>query len=247
MNAADRISVVIPALNEAHHLRATLKRLPREDGLEVIVVDGGSHDATLAVAQERADLAIAASVAGRASQMNTGARAATGGILLFLHADTHLPVDFTAWIRQTLARPQTVAGAFRLAVASDALALRWVEFGVRLRSRWLGLPYGDQGIFLRRSTFERVGGFPEQPLMEDFELMRRLHPLGRIQIVPSAASTSARRWERLGVWQTTALNQAIVMGYLLGFSPQRLADLYHRTRRNRSEKCLDKAECLDKV
>lgn len=242
MTVADRISVVIPAFNEAHNLCATLQRLRRSAGVEVIVVDGGSQDATVAIARDCADRAIVAPVAGRAQQMNAGAEVASGEILLFLHADTHLPSDYATWVRQTLSRPQTAAGAFQLAIASQARSLRWVEFGVRLRSRWLGLPYGDQALFLRRETFVAAGGFPELPLMEDFALVRRLHRFGRIRIAPAPALTSARRWEQLGVWQTTALNQAIVTGYLLGVAPQTLADWY-RARRYRQRS----AECLDKV
>ena len=243
MTVTDRISIVIPAFNEAHNLRATLQRLRHAEGVEVIVVDGGSQDATIAIARECADKAIVAPVTGRAQQMNAGAAIASGEILLFLHADTHLPSSFAMWVRQTLARPQTVAGAFQLAIASNNHSLRWVEFGVRLRSRWLGLPYGDQAIFLRRETFAAIGGFPELPLMEDFELVRHLQRLGRIRIAPAPVLTSARRWQQLGVWRTTALNQAIVAGYLLGIAPQTLADWYRARRyRQRPTDRLDKVK-----
>ena len=237
---AARISIVMPALNEAHNIRATLQRLPRTEHLEVIVVDGGSQDATVAIAREYADKVIVAPIAGRAQQMNAGAAVASGDILLFLHADTRLPASFATWVCQTLARPNTIAGAFRLAIDSRLWSLRWIEFGVRLRSHWLGLPYGDQAIFLRRETFNAAKGFPELPLMEDFELMQRLRECGRIRIAPATAITSARRWETLGVWRTTFLNQVIVAGYLLGIAPQTLADWYRARRQGRPTERFDK-------
>ncbi|MEO0946912.1 MAG: TIGR04283 family arsenosugar biosynthesis glycosyltransferase [Cyanobacteria bacterium J06641_5] len=242
MSAAAKISIVMPALNEAHNIRTTLQRLPRTEHLEIVVVDGGSQDATVAIAREYADKVIVAPVAGRARQMNAGAAVASGDILLFLHADTRLPQSFATWVRQTLARPNTIAGAFRLAIDSRLWSLRWIEFGVRLRSRWLGLPYGDQAIFLRREMFNAVDGFRELPLMEDFELMQRLQTKGRIHVVSATAITSARRWETLGVWRTTLLNQAIVAGYLLGIAPQTLADWYRARRQGRPTEQLDKIQ-----
>jgi hypothetical protein len=133
-------------------------------------------------------------------------------------------------IREVLRGEDGVAGAFELRVAGAARGLRWVEWGVRWRSRLLQLPYGDQGLFLSRQRLLQVGGIPDLPLMEDFELVRRLQGLGRIAIAPVAVVTSARRWERLGVLRVMLLNQLIVLGYLLGISPKRLAQWYRRRR-----------------
>lgn len=226
-----KISIVIPALNEAKSISkilATINTLPH---VEPIVVDGGSDDDTVAIAQSYGVKTIV-SERGRAAQMNAGARAATGEILLFLHADTFLPLGGDRLVRETLQPPlgnkktPPVAGAFAIAIASELPSLRWIERLVNWRSRWWQMPYGDQAIFLTAATFWELGGFPEQPIMEDFELMRRLQRRGKIAIVSSPVTTSARRWLKLGVWRTTVINQAIVVAYLLGASPSRLAAWY---------------------
>ena len=221
------ISVIIPVLNETADLPATLAVLQSVPSLEVIVVDGGSQDNTIAVAQEFGAQVIAANL-GRAHQMNAGAIAARGEILLFLHGDTRLPAGFDALVRQTLTQPGVVAGAFELSIDSRLAGLRWVEWGVRWRSRLLQLPYGDQAIFLKASVFQSAGGFPDLPIMEDFEFLRRLQRLGRIAIAPAAVITSGRRWKKLGVWQTTLLNQLVIIAYLLGIAPARIAQWYRR-------------------
>jgi uncharacterized protein len=199
---------------------------PAQPGLvEVIVVDGGSSDQTV----ERA-LQLGATVLrttpGRAQQMNSGANAATGKLLLFLHADTHLPQNFLALVQQTLAQPGTIAGAFDLGIRGHQLGLRWVEWGVKWRSRRLQLPYGDQALFLAAHTFHQLGGFAELPIMEDFELVQRLRQRGRISIAPAQVITSGRRWQKLGVCQTTLINQLVIAAYFLGVSPNRIARFY---------------------
>lgn len=224
-----RLSVIIPALNEAAQLGDTLAALRDADDVEVIVVDGGSRDETCEVAAG-AGARVLAAPRGRARQMNIGAAAATGELLLFLHADTHLPAGFERAVREAAAREGFVAGAFRLEIEGAGPSLRWVARMANLRSRWLRLPYGDQAIFLRRELFRVLGGFPEMPLMEDFELMRRLRRLGTIVLLPLAVQTSSRRWRKLGVWRTTLINQAIVLAYLLGVSPSRLAEWYRRRK-----------------
>ena len=219
------ISVIIPALNEASAIGATLRRIPRIDDIEVIVVDGGSCDSTVSVAESLGARVIQTS-GGRAHQMNSGAAAARGEILLFLHADTHLPGDFPRLVRETLSRPEVVVGAFRLRIDSPRRSLRVVEALSNFRSSWLKMPYGDQALFLRARYFRTAVGFSELPIMEDFEFVRRLGRWGRIALAPAAVVTSARRWERFGVLRATLLNQAIILAYLLGISPARLAHWY---------------------
>jgi rSAM/selenodomain-associated transferase 2 len=169
--------------------------------------------------------------------MNAGAQAASGSILLFLHADTRLPERFEDHVRRALDQPQTtlravpVAGAFRLRIDGPQRAFRLIEWGTNFRSRHLQMPYGDQALFLKSETFHMIGGFPELPIMDDFELVRRLRRLGPITILPFPAITSARRWQTLGPWQTTWINQKVIAGYYLGVPFDRLARWYMVDRR----------------
>jgi rSAM/selenodomain-associated transferase 2 len=226
------ISIIIPTLNEEEHLASTLAGLTSEPGIEAIVVDGGSTDRTIQMA-EGYGIRVLSAPAGRARQMNTGAAQANGDILLFLHADTRLPVGFADHIRTALSKQGVVAGAFQLAIDGPGIGLRIIEKLANLRSRWLGLPYGDQAMFLPKSLFQELGGFPDQPIMEDFELARRLAKRGKIVILPLAVVTAARRWQRLGLLKTTLLNQAIVIAYLYGVSPDRLARWYRQRQNGR--------------
>lgn len=227
--AATTVSVIIPVLNEENYLPTTIAiaqaAAAAGDRVELMIVDGGSTDRTIEIAQALGVRVLQAS-GGRAAQMNRGAAAATGNLLLFLHGDTSLPPGFDRQIRDTLAQPGVVAGAFELKIGATLPGVQLVEWGVQQRSRWLQMPYGDQGIFLRAETFQQIGGFPELPIMEDFELMRQLKRLGRVAIVPNAVVTSGRRWQQLGVLQTTLLNQAVILGYLLGVSLDRLERWY---------------------
>lgn len=238
---AAKISIIIPVLNEAATIEKTLTRLHNIADLEVIVVDGGSKDETVAIAQAIAhrcaklfapssELKVIPAVAGRANQMNAGAAVATGDILLFLHADTHLPPEFDILVRQSLENPGTVAGAFELRIDANLQGLRIIEKMVNVRSRVFSMPYGDQAIFLKATTFHNLGGFPDLPIMEDFELMRRLKRQGRITIVPASVLTSGRRWQKLGVLKTTLMNQLIITGYFLGIPSVQLAHWYRRTK-----------------
>lgn len=219
------ISVIIPTLNEAANLVATLAPLRGVTGLEVIVADGGSTDATVALA-EAAGVRVVVVPPGRAGQQNGGAVLATGEILLFLHADTSLPEGFAEAVRSCLAQPGVVAGAFRLGIAGEGWRLRLIERLANRRSRWLKMPYGDQGLFMRRESFAAVGGFPTQEIMEDFELIRRLKKRGKVALLELSVRTSARRWQRLGVPRTTMINQLVILGYFLGVAPARLAGWY---------------------
>jgi hypothetical protein len=219
-----RISVVIPALNEEEGIGETLRSLHCGEGLEIIVADGGSRDGTREVARDLG-ATVVGSPTGRAKQMNAGAEAATGGILFFLHADARPPERFDSIIRRTLAERGVIAGAFSLRVAADLRGIRLIERLATWRAR-RGMPYGDQGIFMRKEVFLNAGGFPDQPLMEDFELMRRLRRCGKIAISPARTEVSGRRWRRLGVLRTTLINQAVIVGCLLGVPPERLAGWY---------------------
>ena len=221
------ISVIIPALNEEERLPATLTAVRRGGPHEIIVVDGGSIDRTAEVARAHGCIVLTSSP-GRAAQMNAGAAIATGEFLLFLHADTLPPPDYSELVRSSLAEPGVAGGAFEFAIAGEFLGRRLVEHGTNWRARWRRLPYGDQGIFVRRATFAEVGGFAALPIMEDYELVRRLRSVGTIVIAPGVALTSGRRWQRLGAVGTTLFNQIIILGYLTGISPARLARWYHQ-------------------
>jgi rSAM/selenodomain-associated transferase 2 len=232
---AAKISIIIPVLNEAATIGETLIRLQNASDVEMIVVDGGSRDETVAVVKrvgktfgQTLPIQVISSAAGRAHQMNAGAALATGDILLFLHADTHLPAEFDTLVRQGLQKPGTIAGAFELRIDAQRWGMRLVERVVNMRSRFLSMPYGDQAIFLKAAVFHEIGGFPNLPIMEDFELILSLKRQGRITIVSAPVLTSGRRWQKLGVVKTTLINQLIIAGYFLGIPPTQLADWYRR-------------------
>ncbi|GAB4374245.1 MAG: TIGR04283 family arsenosugar biosynthesis glycosyltransferase [Elainellaceae cyanobacterium] len=224
-----KISIIIPTLNEASTIQQVLQTVEagkkHEQAIEVIIVDAGSQDQTVALAQQFG-AKVLVSLPGRGQQMNMGAQAATGDILLFLHADTRLPAGFATLVRQALEQPDVVAGAFDLQIDGQEWGLRWVEWGVKWRSRLLQYPYGDQALFLMAKTFWQVGGFPKLPIMEDYEFVRQLKRSGRIAIVPTPVTTSKRRWHRLGIVRTTLINQWIVIAYRLGVAPEQLASWY---------------------
>jgi rSAM/selenodomain-associated transferase 2 len=189
-----------------------------------------SIDETRDIAQKNG-ARIVVSHKGRATQNNEGAGVASGDILLFLHADTQLPVGFDTHIRQAFTDPNIAAGAFLLHINSDTPGIRTIEWLTNWRSTIFGLPYGDQAIFVREEVFEGLGGFPVMPIMEDFAFMRMLRKNHhKITILPSAVTTSARRWEKLGVFKTTLINQLIIFAYYLGVSPEKLATWYRKRR-----------------
>jgi rSAM/selenodomain-associated transferase 2 len=161
--------------------------------------------------------------------MNAGAARAEGGALLFLHADTRLPPEWSRVVAETLRRPGVAAGAFRFRLAGDFVGKSLIEWGTGLRSRYLQKPYGDQALFLSRAMFEELGGFANLPIMEDYELVSRLRRRGRIVTAHEAILTSARRWQRLGVFRATFINQLVLAGYHLRVHPETLAKLYRRT------------------
>jgi rSAM/selenodomain-associated transferase 2 len=227
MHDSPRISVIIPVLNEAKHIQETIRGLGTNTNVEIIVSDGGSTDATRALAAA-AGAKVLETPPGRARQQNFGAAAAIGEILFFLHADTLAPPNYGDLIGLALDTPGISAGAFSLAIADPDPKLRAIAHIANLRSKWLHLPYGDQGLFLPARLFLKMGGFPEQPIMEDFVLVRRLKKYGRLITLPQTVVTSNRRWQRLGVWQTTYINQLTIFGYYLHIAPATLARLYRR-------------------
>lgn len=220
-----RVSVIIPALNEAERITATIRAARDGKPHEVIVVDGGSRDESQRLAQEAGALVIQ-SKPGRARQMNAGAAVAHGETFLFLHADTLLPVNYRDAILAGLRLPDVVGGAFRFRI-DDPFPGRWlVESTTNLRSRLWQMPYGDQALFVRRSAFEELGGFPDLPIMEDYEFVRRLKRVGRLALLNETVLTSGRRWQRLGFLRTTLINKLVILGYRCGLPPAKLAALY---------------------
>jgi hypothetical protein len=223
VRTAPRISVVIPALNEAGHVGAAVVSALTGGAADVLVVDGGSSDSTRAAARQAGARVLDSPRRGRAVQMNLGAREARGDALLFLHADCVLPADFAAAVRDVLARPGTVGGAFRFGVAGPkGPRAALIELTGAMRS-WLGAPWGDQALFLRGEVFADLGGYPEIPVMEDDELARRLGRLGRVEVAPGTVRSSARAWDEAGLLRATAINIAVATGYRLGMSAERLA------------------------
>jgi rSAM/selenodomain-associated transferase 2 len=222
-----KISIIIPTLNEAAVIERTLSRLQDVEHLEVMVVDGGSTDETLDLA-ESMGVQVLQTPPGKAAQMNRGARKATGEVLVFLHADTVMPGGFDHLILNALNQKGVVAGAFRLAIESRAAGIRFIERMTDLRSCILGLPYGDQALFMKKSIFEDVGGYADLSIMEDFVLVRRLRRKGKIAILPDKVITSPRRWLHFGILKTWLVNQAIVIAFYLGVAPERLARWYRR-------------------
>lgn len=226
MSSATTITVIIPTLNEEGVLQSTLESCCGP-GVERIVVDGGSTDRTAEIVSS-SGAAFYREHGGRARQLNVGAEHANGELLLFLHADTTLPVDFQSHVVSTLRRSGTAAGAFRLRIAGSGWSLRVIEQVANLRSRFLQLPYGDQALFMSAERFRREGGFQPIPIMEDFDLVRRLRRAGRIRIAPASVQTSARRWLRRGPWRTTLTNQLMILRFLAGADLDELAAYYRR-------------------
>ena len=223
------ISVIVPALDEAATLPRTLAAARQAGVRELIVVDGGSRDATVAAARSLADRVIEGP-RGRALQMNAGATVAQGDVLLFLHADTRLPPGCAALLARALAGPDAVGGRFDVRLDASGLAYRIIERAISLRSRLTGVATGDQAIFVRRDVFERLGGYPPLPLMEDIALCRALKRAGRMVALRETVLTSARRWQRGGVARTVLVMWALRAAYYAGVRPDRLARVYARTR-----------------
>jgi rSAM/selenodomain-associated transferase 2 len=224
-----RLSVIVPTLDEEATIASTLAHARRPGDVELVVVDGGSRDETVHVARPLADRVLDAP-RGRAAQMNAGAAAARGAVLLFLHADTRLPDDYPALVADALAPADVVGGRFDIRLDAPGLAYRVIERLIGLRSRLTGVATGDQAIFVRRDAFVRVGGYPAIPLMEDIALCRALKRAGRMAALRDVVVTSARRWQRDGLVRTVALMWTLRLAYYAGVSPARLARAYRDAR-----------------
>lgn len=222
-----RLSIIVPVLDEGRGLAAHLDALEplRRRGAEVVVADGGSSDDTVGVASGRADRVVVAA-RGRASQMNAGAVAAGGDALLFLHADTRLPVDADRLVVAALTKPGPVWGRFDVVIEGRSAFLPVIARAMNLRSRLSGIATGDQALFMARAAFLSVGGFPDLPLMEDIAMSRRLKALSRPACLCATVTTSGRRWERNGPLRTTLLMWRLRLAYFLGADPHRLALAY---------------------
>ena len=228
------LAIIIPVLNEAATIEATLRRLAplRERGAMVIVVDGGSTDDTATRATSLADRVLAAP-RGRALQMNAGARsveAARADVLLFLHADTTLPDDADRTLLRALAGSERCWGRFDVRLDAPGASLRLIETLMNWRSRLTGIATGDQAFFVTRIAFAGLGGFAPLPLMEDIDLSRRAKRLSMPIALRDRVFTSARRWQRHGVWRTVALMWWLRLAYFFGADPGTLARRYRDAR-----------------
>nr|WP_295768228.1 TIGR04283 family arsenosugar biosynthesis glycosyltransferase [Rhodoferax sp.] len=250
MAAAPTLSIIMPVLNEGPGIAQTLLALAplRARGVQVIVVDGGSADDTVeqarqvlqalpvlggaiiadndAVPSDARAWQIVSAPHGRAAQMNAGARQSVGATLLFLHADTHLPPAADTLVARALNRGSHHWGRFDVHIAGQYGMLRVIAALMNVRSRWTGIATGDQALFMTRVAFEKVGGFPAQPLMEDVEMSKRLLRLSRPACLRQRVVTSGRRWETRGVWRTVLLMWRLRFAYWRGVSPERLAGRY---------------------
>ncbi len=226
------LSVIIPTLDEETELPGAIRSCRRAGPCEVVVVDGGSRDRTMEIARSLADRTVSAP-RGRATQMNAGAGAAGGDVLLFLHADTTLPEGSASAALAALEDPAVVGGAFRIRLAPSPGAGGYARAILRITGRMIGARAslsrsftGDQAIFLRAETFRSTGGFPEIPLMEDVELSRRMRRAGKTILLAQHVESSGRRWEEWGPLRTILFMWRLRIGYLLGMSPSRCAEAY---------------------
>jgi rSAM/selenodomain-associated transferase 2 len=221
------LSVIVPILNEAQALASLLDQLARlaHQGTEVILSDGDSEDGSASMA-EQAGFTVVQSTRGRARQMNAAAALAKGDVLLFLHADTRLPDHAGQYIAQALAAGTHCWGRFDVRISGRPYLLRVVSRLMNVRSRITGIATGDQAIFVTRSAFDAVGGFPDQPLMEDIELSKRLLAHSKPARIRQPVITSGRRWEQDGVWRTIVLMWRLRWNYWRGVPAQQLAKIY---------------------
>ena len=225
-----RISIIMPVFNEEKYLGTTLSRLSLSDSEELIIVDGGSTDGTMKIARKYTDKVFRTKT-GRASVMNYGAEIAGGDILLFLHADCQLPNNAFNIVRSTLTDERVAAGGFYLGIDHPSLAFRIIETAANIRHRFTSFIYGDQAMFLTKSTFNRVGGFANIPIMEDIDISRKLKRHGRIVYVRPAVMVSPRRWLNEGIFYTTLRDWTIAFSYtFLKASPSKLINYYKEIR-----------------
>lgn len=216
------LSIVIPILNAGETLSRCLSAIELVD--EIVIVDGGSHDDSIAIASQAGARLIEAP-ANRGGQLRAGAEAASGDWLLFLHADTILAPDWRAAVAAHIAVHPHCAACFGFRLDDGAWQARLIEAGVAFRTRALGLPYGDQGLLISRTLYDQLGGFRALALMEDVDMIRRVG-LQRLRILPTIALTSAERWRRDGWWRRSVRNLTCLLAYSLGAPPERIVGLY---------------------
>jgi rSAM/selenodomain-associated transferase 2 len=225
-----KISVIIPVLNEEDTIRTTLSSLHISSKEEIVVIDGGSDDGTVSIAQEFTQQ-VYVTERGRGHQLKNGAGKATGDILLFLHADCILPNNSFSLIRDVMSNDEYSIGAFYLGIDHPSFCFRVIEFGANLRSWITRVPYGDQGLFMRRDDYEKIGGFCDIPLMEDVDLSKRMKKIGRVKFVKDAIMASPRRWLKEGLLYTTVRDWKLSLSYaLLNAKPKELLKEYEDVR-----------------
>lgn len=224
-----KLSIIIPTLNECRNIASVLKNFKDFPDVEIIVSDGGSVDGTQELATENGAITVV-SPPGRGTQLNRGAALATGEILLFLHADSRISHEGISTVMEAMKTGKFAGGAFYLSVDRAGKLLKIVVAAANLRSKYLKIAYGDQGIFVDREHFERLHGFKEIPLMEDYDFFRRLRMSGKTILIPKGLATSARRWEKEGVLYSTFRNWTIFFLYRLGAPPASLRKWYGNVR-----------------
>lgn len=224
------VSIIVPVLNEEEGIEEFLNHLQKFKGQsEIILVDGGSEDKTTEIASRFDDIAVVKSRRGRARQMNAGAKFANGDILLFLHADTHLPEKAISAVEKIIGDGAD-GGCFSLKVDSPHLPLTVASQFINLRTKVTHVATGDQTIFVRRKIFDELGGYADIPLMEDLDFTRRLKKMGNFAPLDLEVSTSSRRWEKLGVYKTILLMWLLKTLYYIGVSPEKLSEFYRDVR-----------------
>ena len=229
MDSLLKVSIIVPTLNEAQGLTEILSQIQQLFPYELVVSDGGSRDGTLKIAEEFTEYVVKGS-AGRALQMNAGARVANGDIFLFLHADSRIEPASYEKMLHSLGSSKKIGGAFSLCIDSDKWSLRLIARLANLRSKYFGMAYGDQAFFVKNSTFQQMNGFAEIPICEDIDFFKRLRKLGPVILLKEKAFTSPRRWMQEGIWFTTLRNILIATLFELGFPPRILTKWYQAIR-----------------
>ena len=224
-----KISIIVPTLNESRCLNEALVKIQQLSPYELIVSDGGSHDDTLKIAAKFTQHIIKGP-AGRALQMNAGAQVATGDLLLFLHADSHIKPNSYQKMLDTMKNPKVIGGAFSLLIESSKWALQIINQFANLRSKYLGRAYGDQAFFVKKHIFQQMKGYTEFPICEDLDFYKRLKVFGSVVLLKEVVLTSPRRWVNDGIWLTTIKNIFIATLFELGFPPRILTKWYQAIR-----------------